>query len=62
MRTCTKELDKLKDFDYRGRITRVRFSIPSNIAEGNEGNSNKEFAKILNYAEGSAGELVDPVR
>jgi four helix bundle protein len=32
-------------------------SVPSNIAEGAERLSRKEFAQFLGYAKGSAGEL-----
>jgi four helix bundle protein len=47
----------LKDFGFRDQITRAGLSIPSNIAEGHERNSDKELANFLNYAKGSAGEL-----
>ena len=47
----------LKDFGFRDQITRAGLSIPSNIAEGYERNSDKELANFLNYAKGSAGEL-----
>lgn len=52
-----KELAELKDFGFRDQITRAGLSIPSNIAEGYERNSDKELANFLNYAKGSAGEL-----
>lgn len=47
----------LKDFGFRDQITRAGLSIPSNIAEGHERESDKEIANFLNYAKGSAGEL-----
>jgi len=47
----------LKDFGFRDQITRAGLSVPSNIAEGYERNSDKELANFLNYAKGSAGEL-----
>jgi four helix bundle protein len=47
----------IKDFGFRDQITRAGLSIPSNIAEGYERNSDKELANFLNYAKGSAGEL-----
>jgi four helix bundle protein len=50
-------LTDLKDFGFRDQITRAGLSIPSNIAEGYERNSDKELANFLNYAKGSAGEL-----
>ncbi|MFA6920204.1 MAG: four helix bundle protein [Gallionella sp.] len=52
-----KELAGLNDFGFRDQITRAGLSVPSNIAEGYERNSDKELANFLNYAKGSAGEL-----
>lgn len=52
-----KSLVELKDYGFRDQITRAGLSIPSNIAEGYERNSDKEMANFLNYAKGSAGEL-----
>lgn len=52
-----RELADLKDFGFRDQITRAGLSVPSNIAEGYERNSDKELANFLNYAKGSAGEL-----
>ncbi|MGA7593707.1 MAG: four helix bundle protein [Gallionella sp.] len=52
-----KALADLRDFGFRDQITRAGLSIPSNIAEGHERNSDKELANFLNYAKGSAGEL-----
>ena len=52
-----KALVDLKDYGFRDQITRAGLSIPSNIAEGHERNSDKEIANFLNYAKGSAGEL-----
>ena len=52
-----KELCTLKDFGFRDQITRAGLSVPSNIAEGYERNSDKELANFLNYAKGSAGEV-----
>ena len=52
-----KSMADLKDFGFRDQITRAGLSIPSNIAEGHERNSDKELANFLNYAKGSAGEL-----
>jgi four helix bundle protein len=51
------ELATLKDFGFRDQITRAGLSVPSNIAEGYERNSDKELANFLNYAKGSAGEV-----
>ena len=46
------------DFGFKDQITRSALSIPSNIAEGEERESQKESARFLYYAKGSAGELV----
>ncbi len=42
---------------FRDQITRSGLSIPSNIAEGIEHNSNAEIARFLTIAKGSSGEL-----
>ncbi len=51
---CTKEL---RDFGFRDQLTRSGLSIPSNIAEGYERDSDAEIARFLTIAKGSAGEL-----
>ena len=52
-----KEMSELRDYGFRDQITRSSLSIPSNIAEGFERSSPKEFMTFLNYARGSCGEL-----
>lgn len=52
-----KATASVKDRGFRDQITRAGLSIPSNIAEGYERESNKEIANFLNYSKGSAGEL-----
>ncbi len=52
-----KALIELKDYGFHDQITRASLSIPSNIAEGYERSTEKEFANFLNFAKGSAGEL-----
>lgn len=46
-----------KDFGLREQIQRASISIPSNIAEGYERNSNKDFIRFLLIAKGSLSEL-----
>jgi four helix bundle protein len=52
-----KELGQLRDFGFRDQITRAGLSIPSNIAEGFERESDRDCIKFLLYAKGSCGEL-----
>jgi four helix bundle protein len=47
----------LHDFGFRDQLTRSGLSIPSNIAEGYERDSDAEMARFLTIAKGSAGEL-----
>jgi four helix bundle protein len=46
-----------EDWSLRNQIRKSAVSIPSNIAEGFERRSDKEFARFLVIAKGSAGEL-----
>jgi len=46
-----------RDFGLRDQIQRSSVSIPSNIAEGYERRSPKEFLYFLNIAQGSLSEL-----
>lgn len=50
-------LKGLRDYGFRDQITRSSLSISSNIAEGFERGSNREFIRFLYYAKGSCGEL-----
>ena len=52
-----RELNSLKDFGFRDQITRSGLSIPSNISEGFERESDRDCMKFLLYAKGSCGEL-----
>jgi four helix bundle protein len=46
-----------KDFGLRDQLRRASVSIPTNIAEGFERRSRKEYLNFLNIAKGSAGEV-----
>jgi len=63
-RELTKEIYALtndgpfaRDFGLRDQIRRAVVSIMSNIAEGFERGSNKEFIRFLYIVKGSAGEV-----
>jgi four helix bundle protein len=46
-----------KNFSFKDQVQRAALSIPSNVAEGSERGSTKDFAHFLNIAKGSCGEL-----
>ena len=50
------ELRASKDWGFRDQITRAALSVPSNIAEGYERGSRKEYVQFLRIAKGSCGE------
>ena len=52
-----RQLKDLKDYGFRDQITRSGLSVPSNVAEGFERESQKDCIKFLTYAKGSCGEL-----
>jgi len=56
-----RELRGLKDWGFRDQITRSGLSVPSNIAEGYERDSDAEIARFLSIAKGSCGELITQV-
>ncbi|MCA9064656.1 MAG: four helix bundle protein [Planctomycetaceae bacterium] len=55
--TLYQKTRELRDYGFRDQLTRSGLSIPSNIAEGFERDSNAEIARFLTIAKGSAGEL-----
>jgi four helix bundle protein len=46
-----------RDFGLKDQLRRSAVSIPTNIAEGFERSSRKEYLLFLNIAKGSAGEV-----
>jgi len=46
-----------KKFSLKDQLERAGLSIPSNIAEGAERGSTKDFAHFLNFSKGSCSEL-----
>ena len=60
MKLCVdvyREFNACKDFGLRNQIQRSAISVPSNIAEGFERHTDKEFIRFLYMAKGSSGEL-----
>jgi len=52
-----KKLPKDEIYSLSDQMRRAAVSIPSNIAEGQERNSSKEFTRYLLIAQGSRAEL-----
>jgi len=50
-------MQECREYGLRDQMLRAAISIPSNIAEGRERNSSREFQRYLNIAKGSAAEL-----
>jgi four helix bundle protein len=51
-----------RDFGLKDQLRRASVSIPTNIAEGFERASRKEYLLFLNIAKGSAGEVRSLIR
>ncbi|HYE81018.1 MAG TPA: four helix bundle protein [Clostridia bacterium] len=47
-----------KDYELKDQLRRAAVSIPSNIAEGNDRDTDKEFVRYLYIAKGSLAELL----
>ena len=54
---ATRQNEFARDFGLCDQIRRAAVSVMSNIAEGFERNSDKEFRRFLLIAKGSAGEV-----
>lgn len=53
----SKKLPKSEKYGLISQMTRASVSIPANIAEGSSRNSDKDYARFLQIALGSAFEL-----
>jgi len=56
----TREGEFEKDWALRDQVRRAVISIMSNIAEGSERGTYKEFIHFLNIASGSCAEVINP--
>ena len=56
-----KNFAESKDFGFKDQITRSSLSIPSNIAEGLEKESDKEKVRYIEIARGSSAELITQI-
>ena len=54
-------LKELKDYGFKEQITRSGLSIPSNIAEGLEKESDKEKIRFIEIVRGSSAELMTQI-
>ena len=52
-----QKFESCKNYSLKDQIQRAALSVPSNISEGSERGSAKDFAHFLNIAKGSCGEL-----
>ena len=52
----------VRPFKFADQLAKSAVSIPSNIAEGADRKSNKDFIRFLNYSSGSTAELITQLR
>jgi four helix bundle protein len=52
-----KTFASCRNFTMQDQVQRSALSVPCNVAEGYERDSNKEFVRFLNISKGSCGEL-----
>lgn len=52
-----RDFASVKDFSFSDQIKRAVVSISNNVAEGAERTTSTEFARFLDIAKGSAGEV-----
>ena len=52
-----RAMAECRDFPLKDQMQRAGVSVPSNIAEGHERDSKKDFIRFLRIAKGSNGEL-----
>lgn len=55
-------IDDVRPYRLAEQIVSSSISISSNIAEGAERGSDKDFARFLSYASGSAAELITQLK
>jgi len=51
----------LRDFSFRDQVRRAAVSVASNIAEGNDRETTREFIRFLYIAKGSLAELMTQI-
>jgi four helix bundle protein len=56
-----KYFKESKDYSFKDQITRAGLSIPSNIAEGFEKESDNEKIRYIEIAKGSSAELITQI-
>jgi four helix bundle protein len=52
-----ERLRECRDYGFRSQMQEASVSVPSNIAEGYERDTNAEFVRFLVIAKGSCGEV-----